>query len=45
MLAHGGNDYYLPRVKRIYFPDGVFPTSLICAENTYEEAAKALKST
>jgi hypothetical protein len=32
VLAEGGNSYDLPRVKRKYLLDGVFPTSLPCRQ-------------
>lgn len=42
MLAKGGIDYDLPRVKKKHFPDGIFPSSLKCSNLAYETATAAL---
>jgi hypothetical protein len=42
MLARGGNDYDLPRVKSVHFPDGNFPFALPCSEEAYSVAQQAL---
>jgi hypothetical protein len=43
MLARGGNDSDLPRVKSVYFPDRNFPASIPCSEEAYSTALEVLK--
>lgn len=45
MLVAGGNNYNLPRVKSVHFPDGNFPTSLKCSDVAYKAGVDALKPT
>lgn len=42
MLSSGGNDYDLPRVKNVHFPNGIFPSTLVCSENAYLSAKSSL---
>lgn len=44
MLAGGGNEYALPRVKSVHFPSGIFPAALTCSDYAYFKAIDTLES-